>query len=71
LKINTRIKKLIIEATHIEADMDLTWGYTETEVFDKEKFAKLIAADIAEMCANIDGGENMFSRAIREEYGVE
>lgn len=36
-----------------------------------ERFAQLIAADIAELCADIDGGENMFSRAIRKEYGVE
>ncbi len=39
--------------------------------FDSERFARLIAADIAEFCSNIDGGENMFSRAIRKEYGVE
>lgn len=35
-----------------------------------ERFAQLIAADIAELCADIDGGENMFSRAVRKEYGV-
>ena len=36
-----------------------------------EKFAQLIAADCAELCADIDGGENMFSRAIRKRFGVE
>jgi hypothetical protein len=35
------------------------------------KFARLIAAECAELCADIDGGENMFSRAIRERFGVE
>ena len=36
-----------------------------------EKFARLIAADCAELCADIDGGENMFSRAIRKRFGVD
>jgi len=35
------------------------------------EFARLIAAECAELCADIDGGENMFSRAIRERFGVE
>jgi len=37
---------------------------------DLEKFAELLVADITKLCADIDGGENMFSRAIRKEYGV-
>jgi hypothetical protein len=33
--------------------------------------ARQIAAEIADFCSDIDGGENMFSRAIRKKYGVE
>jgi len=36
-----------------------------------DRFAQLIAAECAELCADIDGGENMFSRAIRKNFGVE
>jgi len=39
--------------------------------YDMEKFARLLAAECAELCADIDGGENMFSRAIRKNFGVE
>ena len=35
-----------------------------------EHFAKLLAAECAELCADIDGGENIFSRAIRKKFGV-
>jgi hypothetical protein len=71
LKINTRIKKLIIEATHIEADMDLTWGYTETEVFDHEKFAQLIAQDILNQLQPWIGKDGNVYQKIAEQYGVE
>ncbi len=62
---NERIRALMEEAGIYDF-------VVESMGIDKEmdKFAELIAADIAEMCATIDGGENMFSRAIREEYGV-
>ena len=63
---NKRIAKLIEKSTTI-----IYSGPGEIEDFDKEKFARLLSADIAEFCSDIDGGENMFSRAIREEYGVE
>jgi hypothetical protein len=35
-----------------------------------EHFAKLLIKQCAELCANIDGGENMFSRTIRKNFGV-
>jgi hypothetical protein len=60
---NQRIKELAKQSGLIQYD-------TDSKMNDAEKFAKLIAADIAEMCAIIDGGENMFSRTIRKEYGV-
>jgi hypothetical protein len=60
---NQRILELAKQSGLIQYD-------TDSKMNDVEKFAELIAADIAEMCATIDGGENMFSRAIREEYGV-
>jgi hypothetical protein len=60
---NERIKELAKQSGLIQYD-------TDSKMNDVEKFAQLIAADIAEMCANVDGGENMFSRTIRKEYGV-
>jgi len=36
-----------------------------------EAFAVLLVKECAELCADIDGGENMFSRAIRKQFGVE
>lgn len=67
---NERIQELVEQAIiYIEpnSDHDGTWA------FDKEKFAELVRADAiakereacAELCSEIDGGENMFSRAIR------
>ncbi len=64
---NQRIKELAIQTDECLKQEGRSFFRHEWN----EKFAQLIAADIAEMCANIDGGENMFSRAIREEYGVE
>jgi hypothetical protein len=60
---NEQIEKIYGEAC-------IHYGYLDEREF-LEKFARLIAADCAELCADIDGGENMFSRAIRKHFGVE
>ena len=62
---NKRIQELKDQCYISIVDRD---GDTE---YDMEKFARLITADCAELCADIDGGENMFSRAIRKHFGVE
>jgi hypothetical protein len=53
-------------------------AFFETEYDDREnlpetmkRFAELIVRECAELCADVDGGENMFSRAIRKHFGVE
>ena len=38
---------------------------------DREKFAELIVQECADLCSDLDGGENMFSRGIRKHFGVE
>ena len=58
----------LIEKIYAEACINA--GYLDERGFCKE-FARLVAADCAELCADIDGGENMFSRAIRKRFGVE
>lgn len=42
----------------------------ETDTETIERIMKIVAADIADFCSEIDGGENMFSRSIRQEYGI-
>jgi hypothetical protein len=43
-------------------------GTTDFDL-DREKFASLIVEACAQLCADVDGGENMFSRAIRGQFG--
>jgi hypothetical protein len=43
----------------------------ETDTETIERIMKIVAADIADFCCDIDGGDNMFSRGIRQEYGIE
>ena len=38
---------------------------------DRQKFAELIVQECADLCSDLDGGENMFSRGIRKHFGVE
>jgi len=65
---NERIENLLIQCEY----QNYGWDGTLIETgWDAEKFAKLIASDIADLCASIEGGENDFSRAIRKEYGIE
>jgi hypothetical protein len=62
---NDRIKAIAVQAGAGE------WGDSViATTMDIEKFAELLAEDVADLCEDIDGGENMFSRAIRKEYGV-
>lgn len=35
-----------------------------------EDLVKMVAMECAELCANLDGGENLFSHAIRAEFGI-
>ena len=35
-----------------------------------EDLVKMVAMECAELCANLDGGETLFSRAIRAEFGI-
>ena len=35
-----------------------------------EDLVKMVAMECAELCANLDGGENIFSRGIRDEFGI-
>jgi hypothetical protein len=58
----------LIEKIYGEACINA--GYLDERGFCEE-FALMIAAECAELCADIDGGENMFSRAIRKQFGVE
>lgn len=66
---NNRIKGLSVQATDYANYQNEMFGVNFNDAYN-EKFAELIAADIAELCSDIDGGENMFSRAIRRKYGV-
>lgn len=63
---NERIKQLAMEAGAME------WGDSIVPVaMDIEKFVKLIVNECAEIVADIDGGECMHSRGLREHFGVE
>ena len=64
---NERIKELAEQAS---ADLDPEDFMGVSEEF-LELFAELIAGACAELCCEIDGGENMFARAIRREFGAE
>lgn len=63
---NGNIKQLMKEAT------SYTWAGENAgvvEELDAELFGRLIVENCAKLCADIDGGENMFSRAIRGQFG--
>lgn len=40
---------------------------TDWFAFYNQKFAELIIEECAEVCVDVDGGENMFSRAVRSQ----
>ena len=46
-------------------------GWTRVDPEVLEKFGELIVAECADLCSDLDGGENMFSRGIRKHFGVE
>jgi len=35
-----------------------------------EDLVKMVAMECAELCAKLDGGENIFSRRIRDEFDI-
>ena len=35
-----------------------------------EDLVKMVAMECAELCAKLDGGENIFSRGIRDEFDI-
>lgn len=45
-----------------------SWSQVDPEVL--QKFAESIVEECAEYCAELDGGENMFSRGIREKFSI-
>jgi hypothetical protein len=63
---NERIKALYKEATGKSFANDF-----DARVLEAEKFAELIVQECADLCSDLDGGENMFSRGIRKHFGVE
>lgn len=66
---NERIKELIKQSRdEVNAKYGLSDAYNSMV---QERFAELIVEECAEICTNLDGGENMFSRGIREVFGVE
>ena len=63
---NERIKELAKQAAARDDDCCFEWDSPYTL-----KFARLLILECAELCAEIDGGENMFSRAIMKRFGVD
>ena len=61
---NERIKELEKQSVYYNEDEDV-WE------FNRQKFAELIVGECADLCSDLDGGENMFSRGIRKHFGVE
>lgn len=68
---NERIKELanIAAGRSIKTSPALASDMADWAVI--EKFAELIAKECADLCSDLDGGENMFSRGIRSHFGVE
>ena len=64
---NERIRELAEQSGFVDRGNNIT-AYMN---FDHEKFAELIVGECADLCSDLDGGENMFSRGIRKHFGVE
>ena len=70
---NERIKELHQQAKDFineVSDNDGTYQGKEYMQAVREKFAELIVGECADLCSDLDGGENMFSRGIRKHFGV-
>lgn len=65
---NERIKELYAKALDKAGDEAMRRWANASVV---EKFAELIVGECADLCSDLDGGENMFSRGIRKHFGVE
>lgn len=65
---NIKIRELAwaagISAKNVQGDVETNWAAIE-------KFAQFIIDECAERCAEIDGGENEFSRGVRQQFEVE
>lgn len=71
---NKRIEELADRLWRVQpSDIDAMGLKSRTEFYEHElkKFAESVVQECANFCADIDGGENMFSRNIRRHYGVE
>jgi hypothetical protein len=63
-EMNENLKQVLDQASTIRYS-----GMGDTVTIDYEKFTQLLIEKCAEVVADLDGGENMFSRGIREYFG--
>jgi hypothetical protein len=66
---NKRMKDLAFRAGFIGESFNPIFGTCQETAI--KNLIELVAEECADLCSNLDGGENMFSRGIREHFGVE